>query len=131
MKSIIYTSDSKGILSVGETNPLPVTFAKETTNGYSSTFFTDNAATSPVKVKDLSAGKSIYITDLIISSDIAMDVELQDSDGTVIMQEVHLSANSPFNHTFGSSLEVTESKALMAKSSVAGDLTITITGNVI
>lgn len=85
-------------------------------------------ATGGLTVKSATAGKTYFVTDLIISTDTEMSVELQDSDNTPILQQIYLPATSVFSKTFDSPLAVTLSKGLKAVASAAGNVSVTIVG---
>lgn len=89
-------------------------------------------ATSATSVKVKTASKKIYVTDIIISVDTAMTVQLQD-DGTpvVLMEQIYLPANSVFSKTFSTPLVVDTNKDLDVIASVSGNISVTVTGYVI
>lgn len=83
------------------------------------------------QVKAATAAKSIYITDLVISVGTAMSVQLEDSDATVVMEQVYMAENSTFSKTFTTPLKLTSAKGLNAVASTAGNLSVTVSGYVI
>lgn len=90
-------------------------------------------ATSATDVKAKTAAKKIYVTDLIISVDTAMNVQLQDDTGTpvVLMEQIYLPAVSVFSKTFATPLMVDTNKDLEVITSASGNISITVTGYVI
>jgi len=121
---ILYKEDAS---AVSDTNPLPVRFGRDSGVDFNSTIHTPNA-TVATQVQAATSGKSIYVTDVVISSSSAMNVQLQDSDSTAVMEQVYLAANTPFTKTFSTPLLVTASKALNVLSSIAAPLSVTVSG---
>jgi hypothetical protein len=107
---------------------MPTTAGYDAGKSFSVVFSSPNANTAAVKVKDLTANKAIYITDLIISSAAAMGVQLQDSDGTAVTSQIDISASAPFDHAFKTALPVTSEKALMVKTTIAAEIHLTVIG---
>lgn len=124
MKTILY---DKKVNAIGADNPLPVTFGRDATVAFSSSVYSNDASTAR-QVKEATSGSSIYITDVVISSDKAMNLTLQDSDGTVVMERVYLTAPDTVTKSFATPLEVTESKALNMLASVDGNVAVTVSG---
>lgn len=113
---------------IKSTNALPVSTGYNSDDGFNATV-TGSTTTSAQTLRAATSGKSIYITDLIISSSVARQVNLEDSDGTMMMHQISLAANSTLNHSFSSPLKITESKALNYRiSKTGGVLTITVCG---
>ena len=123
MKTILY---NKNVNAIGVDNALPVTFGRDA-NAFDSTVYSNDASTAR-QVVAATSGSSIYITDVVISTDKAMSLKLQDSDGTAVMERVYLAANSTVSKTFATPLEVTEDKALNMLASVDGNVTVTVSG---
>lgn len=90
-------------------------------------------ATTAVQVKAKTAAKRIYVTDLIISVDTAMNVQLQDDAGTpvVAMEQIYLPANSVFSKTFSTPMMLGVNVDLNIKASVSGNVSATVLGYVI
>lgn len=116
--------------AIKETNPLPVSFGYNSSDGFGETITSPNATTA-TQVKAATSGKSIYVTDLIISVQDETEVRLQDSDGTVVVQTLYLPDTSVFSKSFSTALPITASKALNVVTSVATPISVTITGFVI
>lgn len=90
-------------------------------------------ASSATLVKAATESKSIYITDLIISSDTALNAQLQDNTGTpvVLMEQIYLPANSVFSKQFKTPIKVASGNQLNIITSGAGNISVTVTGYVI
>lgn len=88
-----------------------------------------NNALSPVRLVDGEAGKSIKITNVVISSQTATQVTLQDEDGTVVLGPIYVAANTPVSMIVA--LTVTEAKDLNFKTSTQTNVTISVSGMVI
>ena len=126
MKTIIYDENVK---AVATTNPFAVRIAYDADDSFSATYSSPDIRTAQT-IKAATSGSSIYITDLIISTGTAMNIQLQDGDATVMMYPVYLSANVPFEKTFSTPLKITASKALAIKGSAYGTVTCTFGGYV-
>lgn len=115
--------------------------AEQDTIGVSPTYRTDafNStitsadATSATQIKAKTASKKIYITDVIISVDTAMNVQLQDDAGTpaVAMEQIYLPANSVFSKTFSTPLVLATNQDLDVITSAAGNISVTVSGYII
>jgi len=90
-------------------------------------------ATTATQVKAKTASKKIYITDLVISVDTAMSIQLQDDAGTpeVLMEQIYLPANSVFSKAFNTPLVVATNQDLDVITSAAGNISVTCTGYVV
>lgn len=117
--------DSKGNLKVAISNTAQ-------SDDFQSTITSANA-TSATQVKAKTAAKKIYITDVIISVDTAMNVQLQDDAGSpvVLMEQIYLPANSVFSKTFSTPLVVATNQDLDVITSASGNISVTVTGYVI
>jgi hypothetical protein len=85
-------------------------------------------ATTGMTVKAGVANKVIYVTDMMISTDTAMDIELHDTDNTVIFEHMYFPSKSIWSKTWSTPIAITLGKGLKVVSSVAGNVTSTITG---
>jgi hypothetical protein len=105
--------------------------ADATATNFQSTITSANA-TSATMVKAKTAAKKIYITDVIISVDTAMNVQLQNDAGTpvVLMEQIYLPANSVFSKLFSTPMEVDTNTDLDTITSVAGNISVTVLGYV-
>ena len=112
---------------VGYDYPLPVTAGYDTDLAINTSTVVNNAYTAAVSVYGGTSGKSIYITDLIISSGTALRADIQDSTGTVLLS-VYLAANTPFEHSFVTPKPITAGSDLMLKTSVQGNVAISVDG---
>ena len=120
---IIHTGDGAGVSS---TNSLPVTF------GYTADSFSDTAVwpdsfTANRQVKGATTDKSIYITDIIISSVLTNTVTILDSGGTTLVR-VTLAANTPFTKSWNTPKKVTVSLAVNVRTSVQAETTVSLDG---
>lgn len=90
-------------------------------------------ATSATTVKGATTSKSIYVTDIIISTDTIMSVKLQDNAGTpvVLMQSLYIDSYKPFEKHFETPILVANGNALNVIASVAGNISVTALGYVI
>lgn len=90
-------------------------------------------ATTATSVKAKTAAKKIYITDIIISTDTAMNIQLQDDAGSpeVLMEQIYVPANMVFSKTFSTPVMVATNQDLDVVASVAGNISVTATGYVI
>jgi len=89
-------------------------------------------ATSATSVKAKTASKQIHVLSLIISTDTAMNIQLQDDAGTpvVLMEQIYLAANGGMALTFPpeAPLVVATNQDLDVIASAAGNISVTITG---
>lgn len=90
-------------------------------------------ATSATAVKAKTASKKIYVTDLIISVDTAMNVQLQDDNGSpaVLVEQMYMPANSVFSKTFRTPLVVATNQDLDVITSASGNISVFVSGYVI
>lgn len=85
--------------------------------------------TTPATVCAAQASKKIYITDIIISTDTAMNIQLEDGDGTVMMEQIYVPASSVFSKSFRIPLaQPAVNKTIKVRGSLAGNVTVTVTG---
>lgn len=90
---------------------------------------TFTASTTPQSVKALTSAKSHYITDISISVDAAMWVQLVDTDGTAITGAKYLPANSVWSKTYRTPKKVITAKAILLDCSVSsGNVTVDVDG---
>ena len=85
-------------------------------------------ATSATAVVAKVAAKKIYVTDVVISVDTAMNVQLQDDAAAVLMEQIYLPANSVWSKTFSTPLLVATNQDLDVIASIAGNISVTVTG---
>jgi len=74
------------------------------------------------------AGKVMKIVDVVISTEVATDIALQDEDDASILGPLYFPANSIFAKHFNPALTCPVGKALEVKAGDAGNVTVTITG---
>lgn len=94
---------------------------------------TSGDASSATQVKAKTAAKNIYITDLIISVDTAMNVQLQDDavSPEVLMEQIYLPAVSVFSKIFETPIKVATNQDLDVITSASGNISVTVTGYVV
>ena len=124
MKTILYRGNDTS--AVGNTNPLPVQNYRDS-DSFDVAFSSENAVSGNI-VKTATSGKSIYITDLIISSQHAGQVWLQDSDGTMVTKIFYMAANGNISHTWNTPKKVVASKNLLVKTTGNMHFTLDIAG---
>ncbi len=116
--------------------PVPVSqaVAGVDTNSFQATI-TSADATTATQVKAKTTAKKIHVTSLIISTDTAMNLQLQSDNGTpqVVMEQIYLAANGGMALTFPDKfpLVVDTNEDLDIKASVSGNISVTITGYVV
>lgn len=88
--------------------------------------------TSATTIKAGTTNKNTYVTDLIISTDTAMNIQIQDNTGTpvVLMEQMYFPANSILPLKLTTPIQVATAKDLKAIASVAGNVSITALGYV-
>lgn len=92
------------------------------------------SSTTPGQVKAGTASKSIYVTDVSISTDTAQWIRLEDNTGTPItaVSKKYLPANSVWSKTFKVPLKVAAGKDLNIDcGGSSGNVSVDITGYVI
>ena len=126
MRTIIYDQDVKAI---DLTNPLPVVNGYNANDSFNATLSTPDARTAQV-IKTATSGKSIYVTDLVISAAVADNIRIQDSTATAVvhMSPIYLEAGTSIAINFSTPLKITASKDLKVKATVVGNVTVTATG---
>jgi hypothetical protein len=100
-------------------------------NGFSATINSADA-TSATQVK-AAAGAStyIYITDIIVSTDTAMNFKIQDDEGTpgVLIQSTYVAANGGFVANFATPIKQPTANAdIDVLASASGNISVTING---
>lgn len=93
---------------------------------------TSSDAQAATQVKAKTAAKKIYVTDLIISTDTAMTLQLQDDTGTpvVLVEQMYFPANSIFSKSFTTPIEVATNKDLDIIASASGNISVFVSGYV-
>ena len=84
--------------------------------------------TSGLTIRSGVASQKIYVTDLIISVDTASNYQLQDSDATVVMEQIYLAANSGLAKSFEKHIEVASGKDLEIHGAASGNVSVTAHG---
>lgn len=85
-------------------------------------------ATTAVSVKALTASKSHYITDIVISTDTAGWIRIEDTDATTIMPRKYFPANSIWSKSYVTPKKVTTAKAILVLAQNAGNISVDING---
>lgn len=116
---------------VSRENALPVQFGRDDTSFSSTPIVTNVANVSDVLVKQGTAGASIYITDILISSSAVTVARLIDSDGTAVAGPFYLAANSSVSVSLITPIAVTAAKNLMVRASTSTNLSVAVNGYVI
>lgn len=95
--------------------------------------YNSSDASTAAQVKAATSAKSIYLTDIVISVDTAMNVKIQDDTGTpvIYIEPLYLPANSVWSKTFTTPIKWASNKPMMVKASVSGNISVTATGYVI
>jgi len=116
---------------------LPATPAGTNDIGYTAMFRRADAIQATITSADASsatavvakvAAKNIYVTDIVISVDTEMSVQLQDDAAAVLMEQIYLPATSVWSKTFTTPLLVATNQDLDVLASVAGNISVTVTG---
>lgn len=76
-----------------------------------------------------STGEKIYLRDLILSSDTAMNVEIRDGSAGTVLVKLYMEANVPSQITPRGEITSSADTQLYAAASVAGNIAITATYN--
>jgi len=85
-------------------------------------------ATGGLAVKALTASKRIYITDIVISTDTAMNIEGRDTASAVLFEHMYFPANSIWSKTWTTPIQTAVGVGFNVIASTAGNVTCTITG---
>lgn len=89
----------------------------------------DNADCSTARaVKVAITGAILNITDIIISSDTALNFWIEDTTAVALTGKMYVPANSVFSKTFNFPIAVIVSRGINIKSSASGNIGATITG---
>lgn len=88
-------------------------------------------ATTAVLVKALTLSKAIYLTDVAISTDTAGWVQLEDTDGTIVVSRKYLPANCVWSKSYVTPKLMVTAKGLYVKAQNAGNITVGVNGYVI
>jgi hypothetical protein len=87
-------------------------------------------ASTAVQVLAGTSGKSIYLTDVVISTDSALTLQLEDSAGTpnVLVEDLFMPATSVWSKTWSTPIPVIAGNDLNVLASGAGNISVTVTG---
>ena len=135
----IATELPAGTQNIGDVDvaTLPALSAGTNNIGYTAMFrrsdaiqatITSSDATAATQVVAKVAAKNIYVTDIVISTDTALNVQLQDDAAAVLMEQIYLPAVSVWSKTFSTPLMVATNQDLDVIASVAGNISVTVTG---
>lgn len=102
------------------------------TDAFQATYNSADASTR-AQVKAATASKKIYLTDIVISTDTAMNIIIQDSTASavILIQKLYVPANSVFSKTFSTPLECSTGKDLEVLASASGNISVTASGYII
>lgn len=73
-------------------------------------------------------GKSFYITDMVISSDTEMEISLTESDNDPIMNAMYFPKQAIWSKTWCTPIILHPTTNLVVTGSIAGNVSVTITG---
>lgn len=123
---IIHTGDAK---PVRRQNPLPVGPGRHT-NAFQATAYSNNATrgNGGLTARAAPTGQSIYVTDLIISVGSAMNVQVEDSDETILMEQLYLAANTTTPIPLKTPMLVASAKALKLITNIAANISVFVAG---
>lgn len=88
-------------------------------------------ASGTVAVKAATAAKSIYITDLNLSVNTAMNVKFQDGTAAILIPTMYLPGSATWSKSFITPIKVPGTDAFNVVSSASGSITIVAAGYVI
>lgn len=116
--------------ATGHTNES--TIAVYSSESFQATITSANA-TSATAVKAKTAAKKIYVTDMVISTDTAMNIQVQDDTGTpvVLIEQMYFPANSIWSKQFKTPMVVDTNKDLDIIASASGNISVYVSGFVI
>lgn len=115
----------------GAENDSILTAAHRRADAFQATITSADASTA-TSVKAKTAAKKIYVTDLIVSVDTAMNVQFQDDDSpTVLVEQMYMPANSVFSKSFSTPLVLGTNVDLDVITSTSGNISVTALGYVI
>ena len=120
-------------VDIGDVDVTSIPDATTDTNWFQATI-TSADASSATQVKAKTADKKIHIVSLVISTDTAMNIQLQSDNGTpqVVMEQIYLAANGGMALTFPERfpLQVNTNEDLDVIASAAGNISVTAVGYV-
>jgi hypothetical protein len=85
-------------------------------------------ASSGVAIGSPFVGKSYHITDMVVSSELDNSIRFEDSDSTIMIDDMGFPAVSIWSKTWMTPMVLAEGTNLVCKSGVAGNITVTISG---
>ena len=97
------------------------------TRGFSKHLGSADASGAPELVAAV-AGKSHYLTSLVISSGAAIGITTEDEDTTVLAGPYYMAANTTFGKNFDPPIKVTAAKAIHFDASGAGNVWVLAEG---
>lgn len=128
---VYLASQLQNIISGTENDTIGVSPTKRA-DAFNATITSADASTA-TQIYAKTAGKKIYVTDLTISVDTAMNVQIQDDTGTpvVLMEQMYFPANSIWSKSFITPLECSTNTDLDVITSTSGNISVTASGYVI
>jgi len=121
-------------VDIGDVDVTSLPVAGTDTNWFQATI-TSADATSATTVKAKTADKKIHVVSLVISADTEMSVQLQSDNGTpqVVMEQIYITAQGGIAMNFPKEfpLQVNTNEDLDVVTSVAGNISVTVTGYVV
>jgi hypothetical protein len=87
-------------------------------------------ATAGLTVKTAISGKTIFVTDITISTDTETNIEIQDTASAVKCQQMYFPATSIWSKTWMTPLQFAISTGVKVVAADAGNVSVTITGYV-
>jgi hypothetical protein len=97
---------------------------------FQNTANTADATGAGLIVRAATVGQTIYLTDIVISTDTATSIGIQDTDSSVVAEPLYFPATSIWSKTWSSPLVLTADKGLKIVAADAGNVSVTITGYV-
>lgn len=73
-------------------------------------------------------GKAYRITDMVISTDTEMTITVKETDNDIIIEEMYFPATSIWSKTWCTPITLMAGEYLVVYGSLAGNVTVTITG---
>lgn len=123
---VVMVNKLEAIIS-GAENDSVLTKPGRRIDSYEATLLTANATTAQT-VKAAVTSKSIYITDIIISTDTAGWIRIEDEDATTILIRKYFPANSIWSKSFITPKKAVSGKAVKVIAENAGNISVDMNG---
>lgn len=121
-------------VDIGDVDVTSIPDAVVDTNYFQVTI-TSADATTATQVKAKTAAKKIHVTSLVISTNTAMNIQLQSDNGSpqIVMEQMYFDVNGGIGLTFPERfpLQVNTNEDLDVIASIAGNISVTVTGYVV